>query len=70
MIKLESLSTMSHSQGTAVTFAYLATQPEHAREKVDLTIFCSTVLLFLWEVFIKKFLENRFIMLHFVLFLE
>ena len=35
---------MGHSQGTAVIFAYLATQPEHAQEKVDMTIVCSTVV--------------------------
>ena len=35
---------MGHSQGTAVIFAYLATQPKHAQEKVDIAIVCSTAV--------------------------
>ena len=37
---------MGHSQGTAVTFAYLATKPKHAEEKVDMAIVCSTAIFF------------------------
>ena len=35
---------MSHSQGTIIVFAYLATKPEHSQEKVDMTIFCLTAV--------------------------
>lgn len=35
---------MGHSQGTSITFTYLATKPEYAEEKVNMAIVCSTAV--------------------------
>lgn len=39
--KLGSLTLFSQSQGTSATFVYLASKPEHGRDKVNLCITAS-----------------------------
>ena len=52
--KLGSLTLFSQSQGTSAVFVYLASKPEHGRDKVNLCITASPT------AFLGGFIERQF----------